>query len=69
LVMEAIVDAKVEPHGGHGRSTPAGRMIFTVLGAVAELERLLIAAGPSGPEECTLQRKAPRKAPRDRGCR
>ena len=51
-------------------STPTGKMVFTVLGAVAELERSLDrGARKSWPPERPGQGKAPGKAPCGRGCR
>ena len=49
---------------GVDTSTPTGRMIFTVLGAVAELERSLIAeTGKSRIEECQGQGEEVGSAP------
>jgi len=49
-------------------ATPAGRMVFTVLGAVAELERSLIAERVRGVAQRARQGKGPRAAPAKSGC-
>jgi len=51
-------------------TTPTGKMVFTVLGAVAELERSLIAERVrAGLRNAPGQRKASRKTASHRGCR
>jgi DNA invertase Pin-like site-specific DNA recombinase len=51
-------------------TTPAGRMVFTVLGAVAELERsLIVGKGPGRPPQRPRQGKDAGQAAQDRGRR
>jgi len=42
-------------------STPSGRLMFQIIGAMAEFERALIQTGKGWAEECTRERKADRK--------
>ena len=51
-------------------STPTGKMVFTVLGAVAELERsLIVERVRAGLRNATREREVPRAPPRRRGRR
>ncbi len=48
-------------------SMPMGKMVSTVLGAVAELELTYSRASACGASECARQGQDPRQAARDRG--